>query len=129
MEWTKYIPLLLIALLTLLQVYIRLSARMMRGRALPELEGVIDDALLHSQKLVIYFSSAYCQPCREMMPMIDALAKEHGNLVTLDSLVHGELATRLHARGAPAFVFVERQRITGVHLGSLSEGRVRQHLV
>lgn len=128
MGWTKYIPLVLIALLTLLQLYIRFSARFMRGKPLPELDGVVSEELLKRDKLVLYFSSAYCQPCKEMAPMIERLAAESGNLVKLDALEHGELATRLHARGAPAFVFIEQGKVAGVHLGSLSEARLRARL-
>ena len=128
MEWSKYIPLALIAALTLLQLYIRFSARFMKGKPLPELDGVVDDTQLQREKLVIYFSSEYCQPCKEMAAMLNGLAEEHGNLVKLDALEHGELATRLHARGAPAFVFVEQNKVAGVHLGSLTEAQLRKHL-
>jgi thioredoxin 1 len=129
MEWTKYIPLILIGLMTLLQIYIRFSARFMKGKLLPELHGVVDASLLSGNKLVLYFTSAYCQPCKEMAPMIERLSSELGNVVKLDALEHGELATRLHARGAPAFVFIEAGHIAGVHLGSLTEPRLRAHLV
>ena len=129
MEWTKYIPLVLIALMTLLQIYIRFSARFMKGKPLPELDGIVDESLLRGEKLVLYFTSEYCQPCKEMAPMSERLFAELGNLVKLDALEHGELATRLHARGAPAFVFVEQGRIAGVHLGSLTEAQLRSHLV
>lgn len=125
MEWTKYIPLALIALLTLLQIYIRFSARFMKGKALPQLVGVVDESLLARGKFVIYFSSAYCQPCREMAPMIDRLGKETGGLVKLDAMAHGELATSLRARGAPAFVAVENGKVAAVHLGAMSEARLR----
>lgn len=128
MEWSKYIPLVLIALLTLLQLYIRFSARFMKGKALPELHGLIDESLLRRDKLVLYFSSEYCQPCKGMAPMIERLAAELGNLVKLDALEHGELATQLHARGAPAFVFIEQGRVQGVHLGTMNEARLRSHL-
>ncbi|MCW8917695.1 MAG: thioredoxin family protein [Gammaproteobacteria bacterium] len=128
MEWTKYIPLVLIALMTLLQIYIRFSARFMTGKMLPELQGVVDEKLLQGDKLVLYFSSAYCQPCKAMAPMIERLSNEFGTIVKLDALEHGELANSLHARGAPAFVFIESGRIAGVHLGALNETRLRAHL-
>jgi thioredoxin 1 len=129
MEWGKYIPLVLIALLVLVQVYVRFAARWMKGKPLPELNGLVDESLLSGDKLVLYFTSDYCQPCKEMAPMIEQLTTELGNLVKLDALQHGELATRLQARGAPAFVFVEKGRITGVHLGSLTEVRLRAKMV
>ncbi len=129
MEWTKYIPLVLIALLTLLQLYVRFSARFIRGKSLPDLQGVVDASLLSRDKLVLYFSSEYCQPCKEMAPMIERVAAELGNLAKLDAIEHGELATKLQARGAPAFVFVEHGKIAGVHLGALTEPRLRKHLL
>lgn len=128
MEWSKYIPLVLIAALTLLQIYIRFSARFMRGKPLPEMNGVIDESLLKRDKLVIYFSSEYCQPCKAMMPMITRLLSQQDNLIKLDALEHSELATRLHARGAPAFVCIERGQITDVHLGVFSEKKLLRHL-
>lgn len=129
MEWTKYIPLVLIGLMTLLQLYIRFSARFMKGKPLPELHGVVDDSLLKGDKLVLYFTSEYCQPCKEMAPMVERLFNELGNVVKLDALEHGDLATSLHARGAPAFVFIEAGVIVGVHLGALTEPRLRARLV
>lgn len=129
MDWSKYIPLVLIALLVLVQIYVHFSARWMKGKPLPELSGVVDASLLTGDKLVLYFSSEYCQPCKEMSPMIEQLTSELGNLVKLDAMQHGELATRLQARGAPAFVFVEHGRITGVHLGSITEPRLRSKMV
>lgn len=127
-DYLKYLPIVLIVLMTLLQVFIRLSARRMRGRSVAELKGLIDDRWLEKEKLVIYFSSAYCQPCKAMAPMIDKLSEESGNLVKLDAIEHGDLASRLGARGAPAFVQLAQGTVLKVHLGSLTEPRLRQML-
>lgn len=127
-EYLKYLPFVLIGLLTLLQLFIRLSARRMRGHSVSELDGLVDERWLQEKKLVLYFSSAYCQPCKAMAPMIDKLSVETGNLVKLDAIKHGELATRLGARGAPAFVQLAQGTIVKVHLGSLTEARLRQML-
>ena len=129
MEWTKYIPLVLIALMTLLQIYIRFSARQMKGKPLPDMQGVIDESLLSAEKVVLYFSSEYCQPCKTMAPMIETLSNETKALCKLDAIEHGELATKLQARGAPAFVFVEKGSVTGVHLGAMTEQALRARLV
>ncbi len=127
-EYLKYLPFVLIALITILQIGIRLSARRMRGHTLAELEGMLAPELLNKEKLVLYFSSAYCHPCKAMAPMIERLVKETGNLVKLDAIEHGELASRLGARGAPAFVQISDGKIVKVHLGSLTEARLRQML-
>jgi len=127
-DYLKYLPFVFIGLLTLIQLFVRLSARRMRGRSLSGLDGLLEPEWLAKDKLVIYFSSAYCAPCKAMTPMLDKLAGESGNLLKLDAIAQGELATRLGARGAPAFVQVEQGRVVKVHLGSLSEAKLRQML-
>jgi thiol-disulfide isomerase/thioredoxin len=125
-EYLKYLPFVLIGLITLMQLFIRLSTRRMRGHSLAELSGLLDSRWLEKEKLLIVFSSAYCAPCKAMAPLIDKLAEESGNILKLDAIEHGELASRLGARGAPAFVQVEAGRVVKVHLGALTETKLRQ---
>lgn len=124
----KYLPFVLIGVMTLIQLFIRFSARRMRGYELSELKGLLAPEWLDKEKLVIYFSSAYCAPCKAMLPMIEQLARESGNILKLDAIEDGELATRLGARGAPAFVQVSKGKVVKVHLGSLTEAKLRQML-
>ncbi len=124
----KYLPFVLIGAITLLQLYIHISARRVRGRKLSALEGGLTREWLDKEKMVIYFSSAYCAPCKAMAPLIDKLNEESGNILKLDAIEHGELAGRLGARGAPAFVAVAKGRVVKVHLGSLTEAKLRQML-
>jgi thioredoxin 1 len=133
LDYLIYLPFLLIGAGTLLQIYIHVSARRMRGQSLQELPGmaVLDERLAdwrEHPRLLLYFSSAYCGPCKAMAPMIEGLAAETGALLKLDAIADGELATTLGARGAPAFVLLERGTIAKVHLGSLSEGALRKML-
>lgn len=127
-DYLIYLPFVLIALMTALQIAIRISAYRKRGQPVSELEGFLESGLLDKERLVLYFSSAYCQPCKAMAPMIDRLSGETGNLVKLDAIEHGELASRLGARGAPTFVQIANGKIVKVHLGSLTETRLRQML-
>lgn len=127
-ENLKYLPFVLIGLITLIQLFIYFSARRMRGHPLSELDGLLDPQWLEKERLVIYFSSVYCGPCKAMKPMIDKLALEFDNLVRFDAIEHGELASRLGARAAPAFVEVAKGRVVKVHLGAQSEGRLRRML-
>lgn len=127
-DYLKYLPFLLIGLLTFIQIFVRLSAWRMRGHSLSELDGLLEPLWLNKERLVIYFSSAYCGPCKAMKPMIERLSDETGNILKLDAIEHGELASRLGARGAPAFVQVEQGKVVKVHLGSLTETRLRQML-
>ena len=124
----KYLPFVLIGLITLMQLFIFFSARRMRGRSLSDLDGLLERGLLEKDRLVIYFSSAYCGPCKAMKPTIEKLAHEFDNLRVYDAIEQGELAKRLGVRAAPTFVQVERGKVVKVHLGAMSETKLRQML-
>ena len=124
----EYLPFLLIGLLTLLQLWMRLSARRLRGRRVDGLEAYLSPDQLNARRVIIYFSSGYCQPCQQLAPLIERLISEGGEIVKLDAIEQGALATRLGARGAPAFVMLEQGVVTKVHLGSLTEAQLRTFL-
>lgn len=127
-DYLKYLPFVLIGVITLLQLFIYFSARRMRGHLLSQLEGLLDAKWLNRDKLVLYFSSGYCGPCKAMAPMIETLSREHENLLKFDAIAHRELASRLGVRAAPTFVEVQQGRVMKVHLGALSESKLRQML-
>ena len=124
----EYLPFVLIGLLTLMQVWMHLSARKMKGKLVVGLDEQLSSEQLQAERLVIYFSSDFCQPCKAMSPMIDALVQQGGTIVKLDAMEQGELASRLGARGAPAFVMMERGIVNRGHLGSMTGGKLREFL-
>ena len=127
-EYLIYLPFVLIALITLMQLFIFFSARRMRGRTLSGFEGLLDSAWLEQERALLYFSSAYCGPCKSMAPMIEKLASEHDNLAKFDAIEHAELAKKLGVRAAPTFVQLARGRVEKVYLGAMSESKLRQLL-
>lgn len=124
----KYLPFVLIGLITLMQLFIFFSARRMRGHSLSEFSDILDPSLLEKERLVLYFSSAYCGPCKAMKPMIEKLSEEFDSLVCFDAIEHSELARRLGVRAAPTFVQVDKGSVVKVHLGTMSESKLRQML-
>lgn len=127
-DYTKYIPLIIIGLLTLMQIYMRLSTRLVRGKKVSKLDGITTAEQQKMERLVIYFTSGFCGPCKTMASMIDKISTETGAIVKLDALEHGDLATEMGARGAPAFVLLTNGVIEKVHLGALTEKRIKEML-
>lgn len=124
----KYLPFVLIGAITLMQLFIFLSARRMRGRSLSQLAQQLPEGILQQPKAVLYFSSAYCGPCKSMAPMIERLAAEHDNLIKLDAHEDGAVAGELGVRAAPSFVQLEQGRVVKVHLGAMGEDKLRRML-
>lgn len=127
-DYTKYLPLVLIGLLTLMQIGMRLSSRLVRGKKISALDDIATKEQQQMSRLIIYFSSGYCGPCKTMAPMITRISEESGAIIKLDAIEHGELATEMGARGAPAFVLLENGVINKVHLGALTEKRINEML-
>jgi len=127
-DYTKYIPLVIIGLLTLMQILMRLSSRMVRGKPISSLKGVATDEQQKMDRVIVYFTSGYCGPCKAMAPMINKISEQTGAIIKLDALEHGELATEMGARGAPAFVLLVKGVIDRVHLGALTEKRIIEML-
>lgn len=133
-EYLIYLPFVLIAAGTSLQLYLHLSARRMRGRNVSQIAGLdeLDNRLPGWRtypRLVLYFSSVYCGPCMGMATMIAERAAVHPHLLRLDAIADGDLASHLGARGAPAFVLIEHGRISKVHLGSLTPAALDRMLL
>jgi thiol-disulfide isomerase/thioredoxin len=127
-DYTKYIPLVIIGLITLMQIGMRLSSRRARGKKISTLDAIATAEQQQMPRLIIYFSSSYCGPCKTMAPMIEKITAETGAIIKLDALEYGELATEMGARGAPAFVVLEKGIINRVHLGALTENRIKEML-
>ena len=127
-DYTKYIPLVIIGLLTLMQIFMRLSTRLVRGKKVSIVDGIATPEQQKMDRLIIYFTSGFCGPCKTMAPMIEKLSIETGAIIKLDALEYGDMATEMGARGAPAFVLLENSVINRVHLGALTEKRIKEML-
>lgn len=127
-DYLIYLPFVLIGAITLMQLFIFFSARRMRGHTLTEMDGLLERKWLEKDRALLYFSSAYCGPCKTMAPLIDKLTNEYDNLVKFDAIEHAGLAKALGVRAAPTFVQLEKGKVVKVHLGTLSEGKLRQLL-
>ncbi len=125
-EYSKYIPLIIIGLMTLLQIYIRFSSKRAKGTEVAWLSSYLAPEALNQPRLLLYFSSEYCQPCKTLAPVINTLIEKGGNIVKLDAISDGELATKLGARGAPAFVDIREGIVHQVHLGALSPAKLEK---
>jgi thiol-disulfide isomerase/thioredoxin len=127
LDWSGYIPLILIALLLLMQIVMRLRARRAIGRQV-----VADERLpaewLARPYLVAYFASSHCPPCRQLSPLVERLAAEGLPILKYDLHDCGDLARQLGAAAPPAFVYIVSGRVAAVRLGAMSEASLRQWL-
>jgi len=97
------------------------KAKSIEGQAVPELEPEVEQKLLERGRVLLYFYSPKCAPCRAMTPRVDYATTRHDNIFKFDVTRSLALARRLGVRGTPTTLLVADGRIARVNLGALSE--------
>lgn len=97
------------------------KARRQVGEAVAPMDPTVDARLLERGKVLLYFYSPACGPCRLMTPRIDAAAGRHDNVFKFDVSQSIALARQLGVMATPTTVLVATGKIESVKLGSLSD--------
>ena len=116
---------LIVSLLVIAFLFIQLlpfiKAREMKGRDTPDLSDVLGEKHRLQQKLLIYFWSPRCSMCRGMTPIIENLAQQRDDVVSINAAENTEVARRLKVMGTPTLVLLNKGKIEQVLLGAKSE--------
>ncbi len=100
--------------------------------AAPALQPAEFDALLKSEKRVLVdFQTAWCTPCRQMSPIVDALATDwqgKARVMKVDIDVSEALAAREKIQGVPVFVLYVDGQERWRHSGELSREALETEL-
>lgn len=93
----------------------------MQGKHTPDLSDVLSEKQSQQQKLLIYFWSPRCSMCRSMTPIIEKLAQQREDVVSINAAENIEAARRLKVMGTPTLVLLNKGKIERVLLGAKSE--------
>jgi len=110
------------AVFLLYQFSFYFSMLRMRGRSLSALDS--KSIFKHKGRVLLYFYSDRCAPCRDMTLLIDGLESEHDNVVKLNVQRDAALARALGIRATPTFVVVEDGKVSQALLGSQSRKKL-----
>ena len=119
-----YLPFLFVAAAVAimgLPFYIWLSAKRLQGSAAPDYQALLTPDQQGRSKLLFYFYSAHCGPCRTLTPLVDAMAARYGNVVKVDAMAQPAVAQRFGVRATPTLVLVDGGKVVKVMLGTVSE--------
>lgn len=114
--------------IVLAQWGLKRRARRFEGQTVMALSPEIDACLLTRGRVLLYFFSPNCGPCRTMAPRIDAVAARHDNVFKLDVSQSLDVARKLGVMATPTTVLVAGDRIERIDLGPLSEQDIEARL-
>jgi thioredoxin 1 len=88
--------------------------------------------VLESEKPVIVdFWAEWCGPCRMIAPVIDEIAREHGDEVVVGKLdvdAHGAIAQQFNVQGIPFIGLFEHGKLARHAVGAMPKAQLEQAL-
>lgn len=104
------------------------KARKLEGGEAPYLEPAISRRLQERGKVLLYFYSPGCAPCRAMSPHIERAAARHDNIFRFDVRESLDLARSLGVMGTPTTVLIAGGQIAKIAPGFLAEQALEELL-
>jgi len=129
MENIIYIILAVVGFLVVMQLYIRLTAFLKKGKEIKGLTGVLGKKINAGEKNVVYFYTPSCGACKPMTPIIEVLTNEFENLHKANLAKDIDIGRAFGVMGTPALIAVENSRIQSYVLGARTEHFIRKMLV
>jgi thioredoxin 1 len=115
----------LIVLFVLFNLLPLVRARLVRGRAVPELDELLTPEQRRAPRLLVYFWSPRCGMCRGMTPLIDRLASERHDVLKVNVAESMALAKHFGVMATPSLAVVEKGVVKDLLLGAKSEPKIR----
>jgi thioredoxin 1 len=126
MEFVLYIVLAIAGFFIIMNLYMRLSGFLKKGKMVPEFGGEIGSKVKAGKKLLLYFYSPNCGACRPMTPVIDDIRKRNSDVYKIDLSQDMKLGRIFGVMGTPATVLVEDKKINKFILGARSENFIKK---
>lgn len=125
MDIFSYLAAAFVAVFVLLNFLPLLRARLVRGRAVPQLDALLTDEQRRRARLLIYFWGPNCGMCRSVTVIVDKLATERSDVLKVNVAESLALARRFGVMATPSLAVVERGVLTNLVVGAKSEAQIR----
>jgi thioredoxin 1 len=118
MTYLLAIVLALVGLMMAMQLVVRLKARALRGKPLPELSGPWSTRLAGRSASILYFFSPGCGACKPLTPRFEEMSRRRPKSVFVVNVAEEmDLARALSVMATPSLVEVADGIIVGYHVG------------
>ena len=126
MEEFLYIILAVIGFILFMQIFVRLSTYLKKGKEINGIGGELGKKINAGEKLLVYFFSPSCGACRSVTPVIEKMKNENSNVYKIDVSQKPEISRGFGVMGTPATIVVENRKISQYILGARTESFIRK---
>jgi thioredoxin 1 len=100
-----------------MNLFVRVQARQMRGRPVPQVSGALGDRLQGGRAL-LYFYSPSCGACRAITPRLEEMASRSPAVTVVNVSERFDLARSFKVMATPSFVEVAEGKVVALHVGA-----------
>ncbi len=112
---------ILVVIFLFIQLLPYIKAREIQGQQAPDLSDVFTEKQRQQPRLLLYFWSPRCSMCRNMTPIVDKLAQEREDVISINAADNVDVAKRFKVMGTPTLVLLKNGKVDKVLLGAKSE--------
>jgi thioredoxin 1 len=90
-----------------------------------------EEVLNAEQPVLIDFWAEWCAPCRQLAPVIKALAEEYGDrlrVAKVDADANTETAAKLQIRALPTLLFIKDGQVKGSLVGNQPKAKIQEQI-
>ena len=89
------------------------------------------DVLKSSKPVLVDYWAAWCGPCKMIAPILEEIAKEYGNKITIAKLnvdENPETAAKFGIRGIPTLMLFKDGQVAQTKVGAMSKSQLTAFL-
>ena len=89
------------------------------------------DVLKSTKPVLVDYWAAWCGPCKMIAPILEELAKEYGDKITIAKLnvdENPETAAKFGIRGSPTLMLVKDGEVAQTKVGAMSKSQLTAFL-
>lgn len=123
-----YVIIGVIAIFLLMQLLVKFKGWQKRGKAAPEIDSPLGNAIKKGNKLIAYFYSPTCRACKTQEKYLPKLERKTDAIYRINAAKDAKIATAFGIMGTPTTIIIKNGIIRNYFVGITSTKKLLDSL-